>query len=101
ADLARSFSQTIRPFVTTYCTACHSGSAPEASFDLQRYSTLESVIADFPRWALVLRNLTAQEMPPKGMKQPSAELRQQVIEWIKAVRQNEARTHAGDPGPVA
>lgn len=100
ADLARTFSQTVRPFMTSYCTGCHSGPAPEASFDLQRYTTMESVVDDFPHWALVLSKLTTQEMPPKGMKQPSAELRQQVIAWINAVRRHEARKHPGDPGPV-
>lgn len=100
ADLARRFSQTVRPFMTAYCTGCHSGSAPAASFDLQPYTTMESVIADFPHWALVLSKLTTKEMPPQGMKQPPEELRRQVMDWIAAVRKNEARKHPGDPGPV-
>ena len=100
ADLARRFSQTVRPFVTSYCTGCHSGPTPEAGFDLQRYPTMESVVQDFGHWTLVLRKLTAKEMPPKEMKQPPEELRRQVIDWIAAVRKNEARKHAGDPGPV-
>jgi Protein of unknown function (DUF1592)/Protein of unknown function (DUF1588)/Protein of unknown function (DUF1587)/Protein of unknown function (DUF1585)/Protein of unknown function (DUF1595) len=100
ADLARRFTNTVRPFITAYCTGCHSGPTPEASFDLQPYSTMESVVDDFAHWALVLRKLTAKEMPPQGMKQPPEELRRQVIEWIVAVRRNEARKHAGDPGPV-
>jgi hypothetical protein len=100
ADLARRFNQTVRPFVTTYCAGCHSGPSPAASFDLQHYTTLESVVADFAHWALVLRKLTAREMPPKEMKQPPESLRQQVIEWIEAVRKHEARKHIGDPGPV-
>ncbi|MEP7271963.1 MAG: DUF1587 domain-containing protein [Acidobacteriota bacterium] len=100
AELARGFKQTVRPFITAYCLGCHSGSTPEASFDLQRYSTMESVADDFPHWALVLSKLTAKEMPPTEMKQPPEELRRQVIEWIAALRKNEVRKHAGDPGPV-
>jgi hypothetical protein len=100
ADLARRFSQTVRPFVSSYCTGCHSGPTPAAGYDLKRYSTMESVVQDFGQWALVLRKLTAHEMPPKRMKQPPEELRLQVIEWITAVRKNEARKHVGDPGPV-
>lgn len=99
-DLARRFNQTVRPFVISYCTGCHSGPLPAASFDLQRYTTLESVIDDFSHWALVLRKLMAKEMPPTEMKQPPEELRQQVIAWITAVRKHEARKHPGDPGPV-
>ncbi|MGH9840326.1 MAG: DUF1592 domain-containing protein [Blastocatellia bacterium] len=100
ADLTRKFNQTVRPFMTAHCTGCHSGSTPAAGFDLQRYATLESVIEDFAHWELVLRKLTAREMPPDKAKQPPEQLRQQVIEWIAAVRKNEARKHPGDPGPV-
>ncbi len=99
-DLERRFSQTVSPFVTSYCTGCHSGPSPAAGFDLQRYPTMESVIDDLPRWTLLLRKLMAKEMPPQPMKQPPEELRRQVIDWIAAVRKNEARKHAGDPGPV-
>src|SRR5262245_27739859 len=100
ADLGRRFSQTVRPFITTYCAGCHSGPTPAAGFDLQRYPTTESVVEDFGHWALVLRKLTAKEMPPRSMKQPPEELRRQVIDWIAAARKNEARKYAGDPGPV-
>src|SRR5882672_7046265 len=100
ADLARRFSQTVRPFVTEYCMGCHSGASPAASFDSQRYPTMESVIDDFAHWALVLRKLTAKEMPPPQMKQPPEGLRRQMAEWIMAVRKNESRKQVGDPGPV-
>jgi uncharacterized protein DUF1592/uncharacterized protein DUF1588/uncharacterized protein DUF1587/uncharacterized protein DUF1595/uncharacterized protein DUF1585 len=100
ADLARRFSQTVRPFVTEYCVGCHSGPSPAASFDLQRYPTMASVIDDFAHWALVLHKLTTKEMPPPQMKQPPEDLRRQMVEWIMAARKNEARKNAGDPGPV-
>lgn len=100
ADLARKFNQTIRPFLTSYCTGCHSGPTPDASFDLQHYTTIESVVQDFGHWALVQRKLAAKEMPPQEMTQPPEQLRQQVIEWIAAARRNEASKAVGDPGPV-
>src|SRR5262245_6112059 len=100
ADLARKFSQTVRPFVTSYCVICHSGPTPAAGFDLQRYTTIESVVEDFDRWSLALRKLSAMEMPPKRMKQPPQALRRQVIDWIEGLRKVEARKRAGDPGPV-
>src|SRR5262245_46567108 len=79
ADLARRFSHTVRPFVASYCLVCHSGPTPPAGFDLQRYTTMESVIEDFARWTLALRKLMAKEMPPQPMKQPPESLRRQVI----------------------
>ncbi len=101
ADLARQFNQTVRPFLTTYCTGCHSGPEPAASFDVQRYATLESVVADFGHWSLMARKLETNEMPPTGAKQPPEALRRAVLDWIAAVRKHEASKHPGDPGPVA
>ena len=47
-----------------------------------------------------MERLNHQEMPPASEPQPPADLRQKVIDWVKAVRANELRKHAGDPGPV-
>src|SRR5262249_53079095 len=61
---------------------------------------LDSVIRDHPRWALVMERLAAKEMPPKQVPQPPEEARKQVVDWIQAVRSDEARRNAGDPGTV-
>ena len=100
SDLERRFTQTVRPFLTSYCIACHSGATPAAQFDLRSYSTIAAVIRDYPHWNLVLEKLTAREMPPKQVKQPPAETRQEVIDWVQSMRANEARRNAGDPGLV-
>jgi hypothetical protein len=100
ATLEQQFAQTVRPFVTRYCIGCHSGDTPAAQFDLKAYTTMEMVVRDHPRWALVAEKLAAQQMPPAPIPQPPAESRQQVIDWIKAMRSNEARKNAGDPGVV-
>src|SRR5579863_9089115 len=100
AELERTFSQTIQPVLSRYCFACHSGATPAAQLDFKAYSTLDAVVRDYPHWALVLEKLDAKEMPPKGAVQPPAESRQQVIDWIQAVRSHEARKNAGDPGVV-
>ncbi|HUS05382.1 MAG TPA: DUF1587 domain-containing protein, partial [Bryobacteraceae bacterium] len=98
--LQREFTQTVRPFLTSYCIGCHSGDKPAAQFDLGQYTGVESVARDYPRWNLVLEKLAANEMPPKQLKQPPAETRQQVMHWIQGVRAAEAKKHAGDPGLV-
>src|SRR5579864_96025 len=98
--LDREFQQTVRPFITKYCFGCHSGQTPAAQFDLKAYDTLEMVKRDYPRWALVLEKLTANQMPPKPVPPPPEEARKQVIDWIQAVRAEEIRKNAGDPGVV-
>jgi hypothetical protein len=100
AVLEREFSQTVRPFVDEYCAECHSGPQPEAQLDLTSFARLSSVLEDLPHWTLLMERLTHEEMPPASERQPPAHLRQQVIEWVKAVRANELRKNAGDPGPV-
>jgi len=98
--LDRRFTETVRPFLASYCIGCHSGATPAAQFDLRSYSTLAAVVRDYPRWSLVLEKLTANAMPPKVAKQPPADARQEVVGWVQAVLANEARKNAGDPGPV-
>jgi hypothetical protein len=98
--LEREFSQIVRPFVNEYCADCHSGPRPEAQLDLTSFAKLSSVLEDLPHWTLLMERLNHQEMPPSSDPQPPADLRRKVIDWVKAVRANELRKHAGDPGPV-
>jgi len=98
--LDREFEQTVRPFVAKYCAGCHSGQTPAAQFDIKAYSSMEMVTRDYPRWAQVLERLSAQEMPPKPLPRPPADASQQVVDWIRAVRAEEIRKDAGDPGLV-
>jgi len=99
-DLERRFTTTVRPFLDAYCVNCHGGEKPAAQFDLRAYSNLNTVVRDYRHWALALDRLTAMTMPPKPVKQPAPEARQAVIDWIDAMRKNEARKNAGDPGVV-
>jgi Protein of unknown function (DUF1592)/Protein of unknown function (DUF1588)/Protein of unknown function (DUF1587)/Protein of unknown function (DUF1585)/Protein of unknown function (DUF1595) len=98
--LDHQFEETVRPFVTKYCVGCHSGEKPAAQFDIKAFSSMEMVTQDYPRWAQVLARLSAKEMPPKPMPPPPADASRQVIDWIKAVRAEEIKRNAGDPGVV-
>lgn len=98
--LDRQFDQTVRPFVMKYCVGCHSGRMAPAQFDLKSYNSMDMVIADFPRWTLLMQRLAAKEMPPKPMPPPPEEASRQVIAWIQAVRAEQIKKSAGDPGLV-
>jgi hypothetical protein len=100
SGLAREFSQTVRPFVDEYCAECHGGPQAEAQFDLTSFTTLSSVLQDLSHWTLLMERLNHDEMPPDSEPRPPARLRQKVIDWVKAVRAEELRKNAGDPGPV-
>ena len=99
-DLQKQFQTVVQPFVGKYCAACHSGPMPTAQFDIKSYTSLDMVKEDFPRWSLVADRLTAGEMPPKPMPQPTAEQKQQIIDFVHAVRTEEINRQAGDPGTV-
>ncbi len=73
---------------------------PAAQFDLSSYTSKDTVTADFARWSMVMDRLTAKEMPPRPLPPPPAEMTQQVIGWIQAVRAEEIKKSAGDPGLV-
>jgi mono/diheme cytochrome c family protein len=96
----QQFEQTVKPFVGKYCVACHSGKMAPAQFDLKSYTSLDMVTDDFGRWALLADRLKAKEMPPKPMPAPPAAEAQQVIDWVAAVRAEEIKKAAGDPGVV-
>ena len=98
--LGRQFTENVKPLIAKYCAGCHSGNSAAAQFDLTAYDNLAPVLRDYPRWELVLTRLSANEMPPKQAPQPAAEARRRIVEWIQAVRAEEIRKHAGDPGPV-
>ena len=100
ADMEREFTETVKPFVESYCTACHGGATPAAQFDLRKYSSLTRVVEDIDHWSTVMTRLSSGTMPPQAMKQPAPELRQKIISWIVSLRAEQARKNAGDPGTV-
>src|SRR5438093_5329047 len=99
--LERRFADTVRPFLETYCFACHGKEKQKGKLDLSLYSSVQAIAKEYRQWDIVLEKLKAEEMPPDEAKQhPRPELRRGVIDWIQAVRKHEAERNAGDPGPV-
>jgi hypothetical protein len=90
----------VRPFLNAYCLGCHSGAQPAAQFDLRKYTAYSSVVADLEHWSTVLARLHSATMPPKAAPQPAPDARNAISAWIAAVRNDEARKNAGDPGVV-
>lgn len=100
-ELERRFASTVRPFLQTYCIACHGSEKPQAQLDLSSYTSLDAAAADYPHLGLMVEKLAAKEMPPKEFgKQPTAQQREAVLAWLKGMRKYEAERNAGDPGVV-
>ncbi|MEN9677302.1 MAG: hypothetical protein RIS76_3198 [Verrucomicrobiota bacterium] len=99
--LERRFVGTVRPFIDTYCLDCHGQEKPKGDLDLSPYSGADSVARDLQRWELVLERLEAGDMPPRKAKQhPTPAQNREVVAWVQALRNHEAKRNAGDPGPV-
>ena len=100
-SLDTQFTDTVHPFLTTYCISCHSGDKPKGDFDLKAYTGLASVESDAGQWTLLREKVSARQMPPDDAKaHPSPQERKQIVDWINAVRIDIARKDAGDPGVV-
>jgi mono/diheme cytochrome c family protein len=99
--LERGFSESVQPFLKTYCHGCHGTTKQEGKLDLSGYASLPSVVKNYAVWEIVLERLEAGDMPPKkAPKHPVKPEYKTVIDWIKSVRDLEAARNAGDPGPV-
>ena len=100
AGLDGQFTRTVRPFLQTYCISCHGQQRPAAQLDLSGFTTMAALMQDGRRWSQMLERLKAEEMPPKGARQPMAQERRAAVDWFHAVREHETRRNAGDPGVV-
>ena len=100
ADLETQFTRTVRPFFETYCIGCHGKQRPAAQMDLSGFTTMPALLQDGHRWSQIMERLKAEEMPPKGARQPVAQERREAVDWFRAVREYVTRRNAGDPGVV-
>src|SRR3954467_2559449 len=88
------FRQTVAPFIRTYCVDCHGGGKgkPKGDLNLARYTSLDAIARDLGRWEGVMEELEAEAMPPaEAKRQPEDAQRDEVIAWIRALREREAR----------
>jgi mono/diheme cytochrome c family protein len=76
-----SFNQIIKPFFQKNCQTCHNSDLGTAGV---RVDQLDASLDDrqLKTWETIGGRLKAGTMPPRGMPQPSAAERQQVVAWI-------------------
>lgn len=81
AELEQSFDQTIKPFFTKNCAACHNSELGTAGI---RVDQLNGKLEDrhLPVWEAIRRRVSEGSMPPKNMPQPSGAERQKIVAWI-------------------
>lgn len=100
AELEKDYSEQLKPILKRFCLDCHSTEKEEGELDLERFASLVEVRRDPEIWQKVVEMLDNGEMPPEDSEQPSDAQRKQLRSWIESYLDTEARTNAGDPGPV-
>lgn len=98
--LASDYTKEIRPILQRYCTRCHSAQRTEADIDLDAIGTFADVRKHPQTWQKVGEMLDSGQMPPREARKPSAEERTHLQDWVRGYLMIEARSRAGDPGPV-
>jgi mono/diheme cytochrome c family protein len=100
STVADDYVAIAQPLLQKYCHDCHAGEVTEAELDLAAFATDADVRKQPAVWVQIRDVLTTGDMPPKAAKQPSDAQRAQLLAWVRAMLAEEARKHAGDPGPV-
>lgn len=99
--LERQFVQGIQPFMKRYCVDCHGPKKQEGKLDLSGDDSVTAIVRNHQIWDIVAERLEANEMPPtEAAKQPTNTDRKAVVAWINALREDEGKRNAGDPGVV-
>ena len=100
AKLAADYSSWIQPLLKKFCFECHSGDRIEAEIDLSSFATTADMRRDLAAWIKIRAIIENRQMPPIDSPQPTADERKAMQTWVRAFLLEEARRHAGDPGPV-
>jgi hypothetical protein len=82
--LADEFSDKIVPVLQAYCYDCHDGDSmkPKGDFDLFPFYETGDAKTNLDAMLQIRNALHFREMPPENKKQPGAEERDFVIDWI-------------------
>lgn len=97
----RGYADVVQPFLKNYCLTCHGPDKPKAKLDFSGQTSAADVLRNGRAWDRVIERLEAAEMPPaKAPRHPTAHERRAVLDWLRDLREREARRNAGDPGRV-
>jgi mono/diheme cytochrome c family protein len=80
-NLEQSFQQVAKPFFQKNCVSCHNTDLSTAGV---RVDQLDSTLEDrqLKVWETIRNRVKGGTMPPKGLPQPTAAEREQMVAWI-------------------
>ena len=84
-----------------YCLDCHSTAEKQGELDLERFHSVAEMRQDVTPWQRVVEMMDDGEMPPKDAKShPTKAEHTALRNWVRSVLDADAKSNAGDPGPV-
>ncbi|HEV8062733.1 MAG TPA: DUF1592 domain-containing protein, partial [Gemmataceae bacterium] len=100
ASLADDYLKVVRPVLNRYCQRCHGAKRTEAELNLQAMDSFEEVRKHSRSWQKVAEMLDSSQMPPMEARQPTDAERAALQDWVHSYLTVEAKSKAGDSGPV-
>jgi hypothetical protein len=94
-----TFESAVQPFLAKTCYGCHNQKLSSGNLDLTQYKTRAALASDPTRWELILKRISAGEMPPPPMPRPAATELQAATSWIEKELDRNSNTKP-DPGRV-
>lgn len=96
AGAEEMFRKRVTPFIKTYCLDCHQNKRPtEAGVNFSPALKAPGHAAFSQLWRKAAARVTAHDMPPEDLEQPSEKERQMFAEWLGQVKYLSPK----DPGP--
>lgn len=67
-----------------FCVRCHGADSAKGDLDIETALRTRPLVRQRSLWVNVLERLKGEEMPPEDEAQPTAALRQSMIQWIES-----------------
>jgi hypothetical protein len=99
-DLDARFKTEVEPLLRQYCHECHGAKKAEGEFRLDVLRPDMVKFNDGDKWHEVLNKLNVGEMPPEEAKQPTAEQREKLTDWLTDSLRVATAAHRSDQGVV-
>ncbi|HUG54919.1 MAG TPA: DUF1587 domain-containing protein, partial [Vicinamibacteria bacterium] len=95
-----TFEDTVQPFLTRNCYACHNARLKNADVDLHSFGSAEAIVAFPDVWEKAVVKMRTRQMPPPPMPAPEEAAVAAVTGWIEAEIERAERAKPPDPGRV-
>ena len=99
---ADPFTDSVKPFLRTHCSGCHSGKTPAGAFAVSELLTpsAPASLRARDRWERVAQRIATGEMPPKDSPRPPATHAKEITTWVATTYAELDRKTPIDPGRV-